>query len=53
MKNAKPQSLAPSKPLTEFEQIVSALAQVPKSEIASPFSPPKKKTAAKKAKSKR
>lgn len=47
----KPQALLlkPSKPLTEFEQIVHALAQVPKSEITSPFSPPKKKTKKKRA----
>jgi hypothetical protein len=34
--------LKPSKPFTEFERILHALARVPKREIMSPFSPPKK-----------
>jgi hypothetical protein len=43
MKNGKaPPPPKPSNPFTEFEQIVHALAQVPKSEITSPFAKPKK-----------
>ena len=40
MKKGKAPLPKPSNPLTEFEQILHALAQVPKSEIISPLAKP-------------